>query len=48
MTKARNPKTGKFEYVVMLDNYYGNRTYGVKFADAQVLPENKVELIREE
>ncbi len=44
--EAKNPKTGKFEPVLMLDDYYGKHKYGVKFGDGEVYPEEKITEIK--
>ena len=41
MSEAKRPKGNKFEKVEMLDNYYGNREYGVRFPDGKVYPPKK-------
>lgn len=40
---CRHPKTGKWQWAVMLDDYYGSHRYGVKFADGKVFKDEKVE-----
>lgn len=34
--KAYHPQTGKLQDAFFLDNYFGHRRYGVKFADGSV------------
>lgn len=40
---CRHPKTKKWEWAIMWDDYYGSHRYGVKFADGKVYPDGKVE-----
>ena len=44
-SEARNPVSGEIEEVAMLDNYYGDRKWAVRFPNGEVLPKDKVEII---
>jgi hypothetical protein len=38
--EAINPRTGKMEQATFIDDYFGRRRYGVRFADGQVYRED--------
>lgn len=38
---TKNPKTGEMEPAEWIDDYFGNRSYGIIFSDGEAYPQNK-------
>lgn len=41
---TKNPNTGEWENALWLDNYFGQRKYGVQFKDGSVYNPDEVKL----
>jgi hypothetical protein len=41
MARAKRPGGTEYEDVMMLDNYYGSRYYGVRFPDGAIYEERE-------